>query len=160
MENHKIKTIYKKILITITTFIILFNVVRFKLNNDFFLARDLNFSVETQNKTFWNNINKERVLKTGATKFDNDGNKYFSIDLNDEYYAGYTYYRISIYSKNNINFSIDFTIDRKNFKIVNDDFYNLNDKKSGLSKEQQKELMDLAIQKFKDFQEEYYKVNK
>ena len=162
--NNKMKQIFKKMLIVISASGLLFAAINYKLNHDYHLAKNLNLSAQTQN-SFWNDLNKTRAIKAGANGFDNDGPKTFSIDLNEEYkvfYSNISNYKssfeVSIISKDfSQPSSMRFVVSTKNLVVIHEDDM---DDEPIINENEKQELKNLAIQKFKDFQEEYYKVNK
>lgn len=158
----KMKSFFKTFLTILGGTLVLVFISFFIIHSVFSSYNNSNTDSSTQSqKSFWNDINREKALRAGANSFDNDGYKYFTLDLNDQYEVGYSdkNFEVSVFLKNNYNSRIDFSLNLDDFKINDSDLYGLNDKNSGLSKEQQQDLKIRAIQRFKDFQKEYYKVN-
>lgn len=166
----------KKILITGFTSLFLLKIADVRLNRDYHLTKSWNLPAQAQ-YAFWNNIHSDSSFDTvtGAYDFyDTDGFVHFSINLDDQYYAIYSNdprrdkrqtFNISIYNvaynPSKITYQeyldegnpcISFNLQSKDFKIVSTSTENTEQ----MSKQEIDRLKKLAVQRFKEVQNDYY----
>lgn len=176
----------KKILIIVITSTFLFGVSYFKITTDYYVAKGLHLTRQTQ-KIFWDYLNDSKIEKAGGTDYSYDGGwifgrtvslpQEFKLDLNDQYQAKYVNHpewpdqkdilEISVSKKEDVGVNaFTFFISQKTLKIVDYEapYIQYLDQEETLDpetvKKETKILKQLAIQRFVEFQDDFFEVNK
>lgn len=172
----KPRTKKKLIVISTLALLVLSNKIYWFTNYDFNYLQKTNQTQKAQN-LFW----KYGVPRTSfgdiAGAYDKDyvqesEHVHFTLDLNSDFEAVYfnkafdkgggdkffieVHDRTDAEPKRNVGFEVS----RKDFSIINEDQYGTKYMTAGMNAQEQRDLMNLAIKRFKEAQDKYYNTNK
>lgn len=173
----------KKILIVVLTSVFLSGISYFKITTDYYVAKNLHLTRQTQ-KIFWDHLTSKKIENAGGIDYSIDGPadifsrpgnlpQSFRLDLNDQYQAKYANHpewpdqkdvlEISVFEKGDVDANPSyFFISQKTLDVVDYEvpyLQNYLDQEKS-SDSETKKLKQLAIQRLIEFQDEYFEVNK